>query len=177
MLFFNKCTENSDTFSVDEDTEDFCIGVFGFFPHNMADNLSSFLMEDLNVSCAITMKSFKFGGNKYLKGYSVCDRRTFDESYVFPMIFESKDSALGFINSAISKSEWVSEDTFSDIVVLDAYKVSEFVAAMIDKENAKKNAEELLKEELKMFRAKLRQKYANNDVMMSVIAKSVIGKI
>jgi len=138
MLIYGCDTENDEDIMVDENTTKFCAGFFGFFPHSSLDSLDTFLIEDLKLKYEKNL-DFIVGDSVMTDVYKMCDRRTVDVTYIIGTVFDSAKEAQDYINSAISSSDNVAMNLFSDVDIYDGDKFTKMNRDRLEEENAEKN--------------------------------------
>lgn len=172
MILFNICTQDDDELRIDENTTEFFACFFGFFPHNLDDNIESFIVTELELSQPKEdndLSDFRKNGNTIGLAYAMYDRRCFDHAYILPKTFSSKQEAENYINTKIKESDFVTKSMFDEIEVVDANKVMSVINEIRDYKDKEKAAKKLFEKELQTIKSELSEKYQGNEHMMRLI--------
>lgn len=140
MLIYGQILGDDDCdFNVTDTTENFLIYFFGFYNHNITDNLYSFLNE-LNIKNILndypeSEEDFKINGNNALDVYNICDRRTADIGIVLPNSFQNEEDAIEWFNQKLKESDYINKSDIHDTLIIDADRFMSFLAKNFKYEN------------------------------------------
>lgn len=140
MLIYGQILGDDDCdFNVTDTTENFLIYFFGFYNHNIVDNLYSFLNE-LNIKNILndypeSEEDFKINGNNALDVYNICDRRTADIGIVLPNSFQNEEDAIEWFNQKLKESDYINKSDIHDTLIIDADRFMSFLAKNFKYEN------------------------------------------
>lgn len=140
MLIYGQILGDDDCdFNVTDTTENFLIYFFGFYNHNIVDNLYSFLNE-LNIKNILndypeSEEDFKINGNNALDVYNICDRRTADIGIVLPNSFQNEEDAIEWFNQKLKESDYIDKSDIHDTLIIDADRFMSFLAKNFKYEN------------------------------------------
>lgn len=175
MILFNVCTKDEDTFKIDNNTKNFVVAIFGFFPYQMQEEVDSFLEKELQTEKTLKYEDcLDFTTNinsmyKSLIGYNCVGGGTYDEAYLITKSFDSEIEAREFIEKKIKSSDYVTKRMFTDIEVLDADKVNSYLKKEVEYSNVKKEKENLLDQEMAQFILHLKDKYKDDKEFLNVL--------
>lgn len=168
MLVYGESIGDDDCkLNIDNQTTNFIVAFFGFFPHNIHDRFVSFLesldIEEIADNGDVDVSNFVLNGSYAVEAYNVVDRRTFDITIVLPKTFNSEMQARYWLNEKIKESDYMSLADFSDIEVIDGDKLVELINERVMFKKKQELLEDNLKKEIESLREKMIQKYCEDE--------------
>lgn len=132
MILYNQELGDEDCdFNLDKNTKQFLVSFFGFYRHDIRDDFNSFLKEigikNIIEDVEESTNDFKLNGNNALEAYNMYDRRTFDITLILPKVFSNKQDAIDWFTQKVKESEYIKKSEITEIDVLDADKLFDFL--------------------------------------------------
>tara|TARA_B100000700_G_C15044950_1_gene857403 strand:+ start:1428 stop:1889 length:462 start_codon:yes stop_codon:yes gene_type:complete len=150
MLVFNEEVGEKDCpFNITENTKQFIVGFFGFFPHSIHDRFVKFLksleVKDVAGQRGVDINLFSLNGDYAIEAYDMVDRRTFDTTTILPKIFNTEEEAKEWLHKKIKESDFILMSEILEIEVIDADKFIDSVNTIIELDSKEK----LIKQRIK----------------------------
>jgi hypothetical protein len=163
ILFNQELGEKDCEFNIDSNTKTFLVSFFGFYPHNLHEDLMSFLKElGMNHLSDYSKNEFKLNKDSLLEAYNVCDRRTFDLAIIVPTVFSSKNEALDWFNDKLKNTQHIRPKDICEIDILDGDKLITWLDKRIVHLQKVEQFELILEDELEQLKNNLLQKYCTD---------------
>lgn len=168
MLVYGESIGDDDCkLNIDNQTTNFIVAFFGFFPHNIHERFEKFLdsleIDEIADHGETDISNFSLNGRYGVEAYNAVDRRTFDVTIVLPKTFKSEMQARYWLNEKIKKSYYMSIADFCDIEVLDGDKLIELINERVLFQKKRNLLKDNLKKEIESLREKMIQKYCEDE--------------
>jgi len=163
MIIFGHDTEAEYCiFNPTNDTKNYLVGFWGFFPHSLHERFYSFVESldiiDIAGTEGICRSNFNLNSKYAIEAYNCCDRRTFDLTIILPYSFKTKEEALDWFNNKLSNSKKLSEEDFSDIEVIDGDKLLQHIRKIEEYKHKKEFISDIIQYDLNNMIVELENK-------------------
>lgn len=153
MLIFEHDTYDKDCiFNPTNDTKNYVVCFFGFFPHSLRNRLCSFLesIDIIDVAGAndVCSSLFKLEDKYAIEAYEACSRKKFDVSIVLPYTFTGIEEAQEWFNQKVSNSRYISHNDLAEFAVIDGDTFIEYLRKTESENKKEEFIDQVIKDNL-----------------------------